>query len=1212
MSDTNGGGLRRPARSFKHSKMGAPPSQEQQATPRNVVAPAVLGDVLEHSPVGAPFVRSSTVLSVASGFPDVQRRTRGHLPLGRRGGPPTRLAGGSLSSEPRAADALRGDRGALDDGIDEENRARIATMSASEICEAQRELRDSLPPARLRALRNRGQQQHQQRHRWREEEGGGCGEEENATQQADRATTVAASDTVAQGLESGTKTSFDDSSRRDLEEAKLKWTAPLDNDRPPELSTYEEQWRFGFDGLEVSQDLDRHDLSATELYHHGNDPASPGYTIPEIFMLARSTVPSQRVVGLQLLGAVVRQACVSYFSRHSSPRAAHIINTVLDPKLRLMLLLRCALDDTHVNIHRAAVTVIRVLMVNQSDFAARDLLARQSEQWRSFATDSVRSDPTRTDEIWPSNADQLTIGEQEQLCHRDLIAGFVQMGILSRFRYILEVLMPPQPCALDIISVLRRCCHHSGKVARKILECPRLIEWLVAECTRRCVQSLNSESWLIECLRLLHDMCSASAHVANEVWKVGVQPMISNILVDADIDNTRCIGVVCEVLRLWGVLLNSSGPLHDSVASAFNTLLLDPKVLDYLEPRQCVDAKSEIAANFLATLEMLLRGSISKRVRSVHWETVAPIFHRVVLWLQKLQPEFDKEILSVPVASLVGSLFHFMASYICALSREYGNSDSICNDRLASLSAQGLLDQCLVPCFSSTAMQSTIVAAAGSHWFACVCSSASDNGTQLDTCCPRLGHEPSSDTEHLHAGVGALRCLHFCVTFQSSQWVPSAALVAVVKTFCSMLPMVQSSWPDQSSDGAEPEFIHCRRMASLFRVLFCRVIFAASPTFHPNTTQLNNVIDLAMTVLHGFGPGDEAVFYEFVSDIALQEQGLRALMTTAVANDCCPALERIDPIEIRTHLLQLAQAGRDPVNLRHMLPLRSPLFMLPSEFNDRSHKTTFTVIEATRSGLQLLLLLTSARCNYGPALEPSCGRLSLADTWCFLCRALMFSESVWQDESCGALVDGVMDQLMHAETNAAVQLNLHEATVTGLGKFGSIAELLEQLLRIYGEESFGDARLGRCVSLFVRVDQNCDIRQQVWRCCVDSGGALLERLRLTAAPLGGYLTVADAGDYASQESQLVRLQMRALLTPAAAAIASSHRKTDLYCAAVESVGLHMCTREGTENEDEGDAWERRQLLAQFSESATPEVFNDVCGKRRWDWTQRKLPSSGSM
>ncbi len=63
--------------------------------------------------------------------------------------------------------------------------------------------------------------------------------------------------------------------------------------------------RFGFNGrlIPPSEALEI-DVKAG-LHHHGDDPSSAGYTVPELSMLARSSLPNQRCMAYQVLGRIL-------------------------------------------------------------------------------------------------------------------------------------------------------------------------------------------------------------------------------------------------------------------------------------------------------------------------------------------------------------------------------------------------------------------------------------------------------------------------------------------------------------------------------------------------------------------------------------------------------------------------------------------------------------------------------------------------------------------------------------------------------------------------------------------------------------------------------------------------------------------------------------------------------------------------------------------
>jgi len=65
------------------------------------------------------------------------------------------------------------------------------------------------------------------------------------------------------------------------------------------------QARFDFNGCLVSKTDNIPEYLG--LHHHGDDPSSPGYTLEELFILARSSFLQQRVFALQVLARIIRQ-----------------------------------------------------------------------------------------------------------------------------------------------------------------------------------------------------------------------------------------------------------------------------------------------------------------------------------------------------------------------------------------------------------------------------------------------------------------------------------------------------------------------------------------------------------------------------------------------------------------------------------------------------------------------------------------------------------------------------------------------------------------------------------------------------------------------------------------------------------------------------------------------------------------------------------------
>jgi len=85
------------------------------------------------------------------------------------------------------------------------------------------------------------------------------------------------------------------------EEAKLAWMRPSAS----ESSATDSAIRFDLSGNVLSEEAKASLPTSAGLHHHGASPDLAGYTIDEILWLSRSTVPSQRITMLSLLGRIL-------------------------------------------------------------------------------------------------------------------------------------------------------------------------------------------------------------------------------------------------------------------------------------------------------------------------------------------------------------------------------------------------------------------------------------------------------------------------------------------------------------------------------------------------------------------------------------------------------------------------------------------------------------------------------------------------------------------------------------------------------------------------------------------------------------------------------------------------------------------------------------------------------------------------------------------
>ena len=83
-------------------------------------------------------------------------------------------------------------------------------------------------------------------------------------------------------------------------------TEPVSHSYSPNLTSYPvSSLRFNFAGSLIPPSTALDIPVTAGLHHHGNAPDSAGYTIPELTLLARSSLPSQRCIAYQTLGRIL-------------------------------------------------------------------------------------------------------------------------------------------------------------------------------------------------------------------------------------------------------------------------------------------------------------------------------------------------------------------------------------------------------------------------------------------------------------------------------------------------------------------------------------------------------------------------------------------------------------------------------------------------------------------------------------------------------------------------------------------------------------------------------------------------------------------------------------------------------------------------------------------------------------------------------------------
>lgn len=138
-----------------------------------------------------------------------------------------------------------------------------------------------------------------------------------------------------------------------------------------------------------------------ELYLHGEDAQRPGYTLQELFRLARSTIIQQRTAALTAIGGLLSIYHQGFYDQ------------ILEvPISKIFFLLRYALDDNTPAMLEAASKALSILFYHQTDEVLLDLTF-------DCATDIVE----------PTLAVHDDISEDENSAEHELSAKFAGMNL---------------------------------------------------------------------------------------------------------------------------------------------------------------------------------------------------------------------------------------------------------------------------------------------------------------------------------------------------------------------------------------------------------------------------------------------------------------------------------------------------------------------------------------------------------------------------------------------------------------------------------------------------------------------------------------------------------------------------------------------------------------------------------------------------------------
>ncbi|XP_033105370.1 RNA polymerase II-associated protein 1-like [Anneissia japonica] len=532
----------------------------------------------------------------------------------------------------------------------------------------------------------------------------------------------------------------------EVETEKLAWLKDLP--KPKAKSKEGCLARFDFNGRLLARDAD---VPVREgLHHHGDEQEVAGYTIEELFMLSRSTVQSQRVIGLQTLARIV----YSY-------RIDDIGGELQKPLIPMLLesgfifLVRWALDDSSEVVIGAAVEALASFLINPGDEETLDNIyfwSHGCEVPCLVPTEAEEENDEDDEEDQVGNKPEDASGKPDkpdaEVVNKDVVMGLLKMNVLPRLRYILEVVRPPAAVVLNVLTVLIRMARHSPQTANEIYKCPRLIDTVVT-------LFMPTTSWVkqgdlvtdvynypvIPAVKLLRVLCLTGRNLAASLLsKYSLVSVIIRYISVEPTDMQMNIGeaynLSIETFRLWHVLI-SYGLSCDAFRELYPLFMQQLQLFQRLSvlPLSVTEEPATVSAHHLQLLRAsaifcVLEATVNAAGTTAHlqsqlnrshtrptdepvldqvapppinWSHVTGLLGPVELCFQKWMAEMSRAELNLEreAMTLAGCCINFLTSFYGKLTMQTSHNAVECLEHL-----EVLITGSLIPLMTSSAFYS--------------------------------------------------------------------------------------------------------------------------------------------------------------------------------------------------------------------------------------------------------------------------------------------------------------------------------------------------------------------------------------------------------------------------------------------------------------------------------------------------------------------------
>ena len=328
--------------------------------------------------------------------------------------------------------------------VDNENRSKISEMTPEDIVQEVSEITSVLPANLIHFLKDRRSCNSKAKLSEREEE-----KPEDLSKNANS--------TISKDNEKWLHMDT-------VESEKLEWTKDVSISQDANEALQGFETRFDFHGSIAPIKASPEEVpESSALFHHGEEPDRPGYTLSELILLARSRNVQQRILALRTLSRICKLARQGYYAELGISKA--IIPCLLQSGYAFVI--RQSLDDSSSEASVvASVASLYDLLVEENDENLIKCWNCLNQPRNPLFCSEIIAQPISDEKI-------AKMTDEELMLHDVVVCLVFRTNLLARLRYILldwQMLSQEQHTVHKmIISILLRIARHSPVCAQQIL-----------------------------------------------------------------------------------------------------------------------------------------------------------------------------------------------------------------------------------------------------------------------------------------------------------------------------------------------------------------------------------------------------------------------------------------------------------------------------------------------------------------------------------------------------------------------------------------------------------------------------------------------------------------------------------------------------------------------------------------------------------------------